>query len=199
MSVFNSLESLDQQLLIAINHAHSKVGDIVFWYASKTITFIPLILLAIVYLRAKIGLKNTFYVLLACACLLAFIDTTTTYLFKEQIQRFRPSHHTSIGPKLYLHALEDGTFYIGGQFGFFSSHAGNNMGIAVFLGLILRRFSKLPLIIGLACALVIGYSRSYLGVHYPSDVLCGFLWGALCGYVGYRFLKSRSSFHTNTF
>jgi undecaprenyl-diphosphatase len=75
----------------------------------------------------------------------------------------------------------------GGQFGFYSSHASNTIGLSVFVGLLLaHRITFVGLLIW---TVAVGYSRIYLGVHYPGDILAGWISGALIGWVAFKLLR----------
>jgi undecaprenyl-diphosphatase len=74
----------------------------------------------------------------------------------------------------------------GGRYGFFSGHASNSMAIAIFSGLMLKKRFKYIIYILIIWAVIMAYSRIYVGVHYPLDVLCGMVFGALSGFMFYR-------------
>ena len=109
-------------------------------------------------------------------------DQLSVHAFKEVFQRYRPSHNLLLKPQLHLHEYPDGSLYKGGKFGFVSSHASNYFGILTIIStLINQRWVKVVLFV---IALLIIYSRVYLGVHFVSDVICG----ALLGYVLAKFI-----------
>ncbi len=113
-------------------------------------------------------------------CLLMGItDLVNFRIIKLNVKRYRPCHEIS-NSRLVVESC-------GGDFGFPSNHAANGMALAVGVGLFYRR-KKLGLLFGFF-AFFIGYSRVYVGVHYPLDVLCGFLVGVLCACLFYFFLR----------
>ena len=140
---------------------------------------ISIYLLLITYFLKKTNLKP-FFTLLIFTLLLVLITDQVTNLFKYGFQRLRPCYEPSLRGLVRLVKPN-----CGGSFGYFSGHASNSFALAVFFSLILKnRFTKIPLIlVGLASA--VGYSRIYIGVHYPLDVISGMIFGGLVGYVTY--------------
>jgi undecaprenyl-diphosphatase len=103
-------------------------------------------------------------------------DQTSVHLFKNVVQRLRPCHETSLEGLVHLVNNK-----CGGQFGFISSHAANSFGVAVLVSLWLRKWGYTAVM--LSWAMLIAYSRVYLGVHYPGDVIAGAIWGAGCAWL----------------
>jgi undecaprenyl-diphosphatase len=143
-----------------------------------TIFFIPVFLI-----YKKIGIKQTLYILLFIAVLIAFTDQTCN-LFKHTFQRLRPCNNPDL--KSIIRIVQVRTSY-----SFFSGHAANTMAVATFLFLVLRsKFKYLGFLF--LWPLIFAYSRIYLGLHYPGDILTGYFFGALFGsliYLVYRKLK----------
>ena len=105
-------------------------------------------------------------------------------VFKNNFERLRPCHEASLAD--IIHTVRD---KCGGHYGFISSHASNSFALAVFLsGFIRRRYRYFPLFI-LIWASVVSYSRIYLGVHYPFDVIVGAIFGSLLGYLALSFFR----------
>ena len=103
--------------------------------------------------------------------------------------RFRPCHEEALDGLMRLVKPR-----CGGKYGFFSGHASNSMAVAVFAGLLLKQKFKYLIFMLLFWSALMGYSRIYIGVHYPLDVLCGFTFGALSGFMFYKisqFLKRK--------
>lgn len=179
-SILNSLKEADHRLLLAVNGAHAPWLDKAMTFASNRYVWIPCYAILIIWLlyhyrsRAKAVLP-----LLIVAVTLA--DSITSKLFKPLVARPRPCHAPDLAPLLHL---PDGC---GGAFGFMSSHAANSVALAVFLLLALPggRFRALKIGVFLWAALL-SYSRVYLAAHYPSDVVCGWLVGALLGWLAAR-------------
>src|SRR5699024_955712 len=135
-------------------------------------TSIPLYLILIYILYNRMSLNNFITILILTALLITCTDQTAN-IFKDNFQRLRPC-------KL---PLEDRSIANCGMFGFFSAHAASSMALAVFLGNILKNHYKLIFRGLLFWSLLLGYSRIYVGVHYPGDVLIGFFFGACFGFI----------------
>ena len=100
------------------------------------------------------------------------ISDQSANIFKDSFQRLRPCYDELVKDSVRL--VKDGC---GGKYGFFSAHASNSFSLAVFFGLLFKDFSKYPIYFTLIFASLISYSRVYLGVHYPLDILFGSLFG----------------------
>ncbi len=172
----------DQQLLLDINGTHTPFWDEVMWNISWPIIWTPAYII-ILYLCIRYYKMQTFYILLFTAVLILITDTVSVHVFKNMVQRWRPTHEPAL--RGLVHIVHN---YEGGDFGFVSSHATNFFGIAMFFTMIFRRNLKYFALVSLLFAALIAYSRVYLGVHYPGDVICGAIIGTLVGWgLGYLF------------
>jgi undecaprenyl-diphosphatase len=174
MSFIETIENIDQQLLLTINGAHHPFIDQLMYYSSEKWTMIPFYLLIIYFVQKFYGWKVCGYFLLFALLMVAICDLTATHLFKNIFMRYRPSHHLELKEK--LHFVKD---YRGGKYGFYSSHAANMMSLAVFTGYFLYGKVKHYSTIAFIIVLLIGFSRIYLGAHYPTDVLTGYFMGGI--------------------
>lgn len=188
---FSSLIALDKQLLLLINGSHSLFWDGLADTLTTATTWIPLYV-ALLYLviRTSDSMKQILLILLcagACVLLTGTVDDT---FVKSYVARPRPTHDMEIG---LLVDVVDG--YRGGSYGFFSAHAANTFSIAVFFSLLVR---SRVLTVGLVLwSLINCWTRMYLGVHYPGDILCGLLWGAVVG-LGVYYAYHRLRRHIDT-
>ena len=176
------LEHIDQSLLIFLNSLHSPFFDQLFWNLSKSIGLLPIYIISLYYLITDYKIKKALFLLGFIILTVCITDIVSTQVFKEGVKRYRPSHHLTVGPKLHLYEERPGVFYRGGQYGFFSSHAANLAGFICFIYPWFAEKRRYWNYILLGIGILVCYSRIYLGVHYPSDILAGILFGALVGW-----------------
>ncbi|MGQ1787804.1 phosphatase PAP2 family protein [Saccharicrinis sp. GN24d3] len=173
-----TLLQLDSNLLLLLNYYHTEFWDLVFWLTSSTLVWVPFYVM-VIYAMVKGQQWQSWTTILAVIILVVLCDRISTDIFKYGFERLRPTHNAD------LKDLVKTVFgYRGGKFGFVSSHATNTMGIAVFTSLLFR--NRLYSLFILVWSVFVGYSRIYLGVHFPGDVLGGFVLGASLGYIVYK-------------
>jgi undecaprenyl-diphosphatase len=145
---------------------------------SGKIIWAPLYLAILVVIGFKY--KRKFPVIVLCIILsVTLADQLSVQLFKNTVQRLRPCHEPSLEGLVHLVNNR-----CGGLYGFVSSHASNAFNVALISLLLLKkRYYSISILIWAA---LIGYSRIYLGVHYPGDVICGALFGAVTGWSVYK-------------
>lgn len=167
------LVKLDTELFIFLNGLHSPFWDNVMLFASGKLTWLPFYLLLIYFIARKHKWKTLWW-LLAIAAVVLVADQLSVHLFKNVFQRLRPCHNPDLSGVIHLVGR------CGGKFGFVSSHAANTFGVAVFLSMLYRNsWASAGLLIWAA---FVSYSRIYLGVHYPADVIFGALLGSVVGF-----------------
>lgn len=177
------LIELDQDLFLFLNGLGNTTWD-GFWLAyTEKVNWIPFYLVLAFLLYKKLGIKMLFVTLVIAVLMVSFTDQITN-IFKHTVQRFRPCKQEGIAELMRL--VKDSC---GGRYGYFSGHSSNSMGIAILVGLILRDKYKYLIYILVFWAILMGYSRIYIGVHYPLDVLSGFVFGAISSYGFYRLDK----------
>jgi len=168
MEFFNMLNSWDKDLLLALNGMHSPLWDYSMTLFTLTPSWIVFYATIIVIIAKKHG-KKSLFIFFAIALMILCADQFSGIL-KHTVQRLRPSNDPAFSQLVHVF------FKKGGQFGFVSAHAANTFAIATFTSLIFRNRKYTMFIF--PWAILISYSRIYLGVHYPGDVICGALLGA---------------------
>ena len=178
---WQALIELDKQLLLWFNGSQSLYLDSLVRTLTNALTWIPFYLtLFYVVIKNNENVQKILLVLASAGLCVLIAGTIDDTIVKPTVARWRPTHDPQIG---LLVDIVDG--YRGGKYGFFSAHAANTFSIAIFFWWLVR--SRL-----LTCAMVIWslincWTRLYLGVHYPGDILCGLCWGACAGSLGYWF------------
>lgn len=169
------LIQFDKQLLLWFNGSDSLFLDGLVKTLTTATTWIPLYLgLFYMVLKNNDNVQKVLLVL-GCAGLCALLAGSLNDLFvKPWVARWRPSRDPEIA---MLVDVVDG--YRGGRYGFFSSHAANTFSISIFFTLLVR--SKVLSIAMILWSLLNCWTRMYLGVHFPGDILCGLLWGGIVG------------------
>ena len=183
---------LDSQLFLFLNNLGSSTFD-TFWiflsYKESNIFFYLSLLIFYFYKESKtIKLSEVFYSLLFIAIMILIADQTAN-LFKDSFQRLRPCYNESLIDSVRL--VKESC---GGKYGFFSAHASNSFSLAVFFGLLYKNKFRYVICISLLYASLISYSRIYLGVHFPLDILFGGIFGITIGLVIFRIYENKLNF-----
>lgn len=190
--MIEKLERWDRELFLWLNGKHTEWLDQPMYIMSDELTWIPLYLFFLFALAKLYNWKVALTTLLAVAAVVTIADRSSVELFKEVFKRYRPSRNLEIYDQ--VHVVNG---YRGGQFGFVSSHAANFFGIATLLFLMFRRKLPKTALLLFVWAGLIAYTRIYLGVHYPADIVCGAALGIFTGWLVFylfnRFLWKLSS------
>ncbi len=175
--MLSQLDKIDRAIFLALNGKHIEWLDTAMWYVSRIEFWIPVYVALLYFLYKKFPGKAYLFVIGAVALTMFFTDFVAANMVKETVQRLRPSHNKELQGLVHHVIGNNGELYKGGKFGFFSNHASNYFGIVtlfIFLMKPLRRWVVLALI---TWASLIAYSRIYLGVHYPGDIIVGIIYG----------------------
>lgn len=170
---------MDEKLLLLLNRWHTPFFDQLMWMVSDKWVWVPLYVLLAGLIVRRYSWKGGLLCLLMIALAVAATDQTCASLLRPLVGRLRPSNPDN--PISTAIHLVNG--YRGGRFGFPSCHAANSFTLAVFVSCCFRR--RRVTLSMLAWAMVVAYSRIYLGVHYPGDVATGMVAGCLYGAVFY--------------
>lgn len=167
--MIETLQNIDTNVFIWLNAMHTAYFDQFMWLISGKFSWLPMVLVFL-YVLARKGRRQATVGIMAIALVVLVADQVSSSIIKPLVERPRPSHEPSLAPM--VHVVNG---YRGGPFGFVSSHAANHFGVAMLLCLMLR--DRWVWVSMMCWATVVSYSRIYLGVHYPGDVLCGMIVG----------------------
>lgn len=173
----NSLQDLDRSVFLALNSLHMKPLDPLMVFFSGQIIWVPLILWVIWHAFKHLGKREAALFVMFLIITLIVSDSSSSYVMKNIFTRLRPCRLEELRPLIYQFGQK-----CGGRFGFISSHASNSLALVSFTLLTLSGLSRLKYAF-VFLAIVVGFSRIYLGVHYPGDVLVGFINGGFWGIV----------------
>jgi undecaprenyl-diphosphatase len=169
---------LDKELLILLNGLGSPTFDGMWLIITKQVYWAPIFLLIFYLLQKKLGWKKFGYYILFTAFLILVCDQTAN-LFKWYFHRLRPCNDETVNHIIRVVKTSP-------AFSFFSGHATNSMATTVFTFMILKKFYKHAYLLFLF-PLIFAYSRIYLGLHFPSDILTGYAFGTAFGFICYKF------------
>ncbi len=164
--------NIDADILIWINGHHEAWLDEVMWRVSQTKVWIPVYVLLVGLIVKKFrNWKAVLLILAGFGIAVGLSDFLCSGVLKPWVCRLRPTHEPALDP---LHLVYG---YTGGRYGFCSSHAANTMAVGLLFSLLYKDTRATVSL--MAWVALIGYSRMYLGVHYPTDIMAGLLVGAL--------------------
>lgn len=184
------LDTIDQQLFLQLNGVHASYFDTFMYNVSSRLAWLLILVAFLISLRNK-GWRQACVAILAVALTVLIADQVASGIIKHAVERLRPSHNPALASA--IHVVGNG----GGLYGFVSSHAANSFGVAIVLGLMMR--SRPVMVSLMAWAVLQCYSRIYIGVHYPGDILGGTIVGLLAGWLVYSLwmVVQRRYFHTD--
>ena len=172
--------NFDTELFLFLNGLHADWLDPIMTFISGKLTWTPFYLI-LLYLVIKNYKKQSVLIILGIILLIVCSDQVSSGIFKPLFERPRPCHNEAIKDLVYLPYGR-----CGGAYGFISSHACNVFALAVFMTNILKRYYRKIGWVMFVWASLVAYSRIYMGVHYPGDVIVGAAVGAIIGWLIFK-------------
>ncbi|HET8860350.1 phosphatase PAP2 family protein [Marivirga sp.] len=177
--MLETLIELDKELFLFLNGLHADWLDPIMLFITERNPWIPLYALILFFVIRRLRWQS-WSMMLAFALLITLADQASSGFFKPFFERLRPCHEPGIQD--LVHMVKG----CGGQYGFASSHASNTFALAFFLWFIYRNiYAKIMI----GWAIVVSYSRIYVGVHYPGDIIMGAILGVLAAWITYQLYK----------
>ncbi|MCG2460762.1 phosphatase PAP2 family protein [Flavobacteriaceae bacterium F89] len=175
--MLESIVQHDRELFLFLNNLGNPTWDSFWLVITNKWSSIPLYAVLLFLAYKNLGARKTVILVLTVVVMITVTDQLANF-FKYGVQRLRPCHNPDVYP--YMRLVKD---YCGGQFGYFSAHAANSMAVAFVFTYILREKYRFigPLLV--LWAVLVGYSRIYIGVHYPMDVVTGMFFGLVFGWI----------------
>lgn len=175
----NTLLNIDRYMLLSLNGSDSLFWDGCMLVYTSMGVWIPLAIMLLYVLLKNNNIKDFFLLIVLIAVVATLTDTISSGICKPFFERWRPTNDPML-----MYAVDVVNETRGGRYGFTSSHAANSFGIAMFVSLLIRnRALSVSLMIW---ASMNAFTRIYLGVHYPGDILAGTLIGIVVGGLAYR-------------
>lgn len=171
------LREWDRSLLLALNGCNTPMLDDLFSAVTNKWFWVPAYVLLAWHLFARYR-AVFFWLLFSVFITVLLTDQLSSTLLKPLVHRLRPCHVPGLQDQLHL---VDGA--CGGSYGFVSSHAANTFGFFVLMFVVLGRRWNLLAVSLLGWAILVSFSRVYLAVHYPGDIIGGGLLGSMVGFL----------------
>ncbi|MBX7051964.1 MAG: phosphatase PAP2 family protein [Flavobacteriales bacterium] len=184
--MLDKLDHIDRTLFLFLNGTGPQWMDQWMWYTSKMLFWSPVYLILLWALYQKLQRRHFWIALGGLAVLLFITDFVVVHSIKNVVMRPRPGYNPALDGLIHFVKDGNGNFYKGGRFGFFSNHASNYAGVITYFILLMRPMQKWIYVLLVLWLLMIVYSRIYLGVHYPGDILAGIIFGTSVAYLIYR-------------
>jgi undecaprenyl-diphosphatase len=174
----DELKQIDQSLLLFLNSFHNEFWDKAVTLFTSIEIWIPFYTL-IIYVIIKTYKKNSIYILIGIVLAIVVSDQFSG-LIKNMVQRWRPTQDPVLG------SLVHNVYNRGGAYGFFSAHAANTFTMAIITARLFK--NQIYTILIFTWAVLVSYTRIYIGLHYPGDILSGWIWGILTGLAIYQLM-----------
>lgn len=169
--MLDQILQLDKTVFVFLNGLGSAYFDGLWLLITKQINWVPIFVIILYLVFKHLGWRHALLIIGMITLLLILTDQTTNHLFKYRFMRLRPGSDPALDG--LIRAVKTSS-----TFSFISGHASNSMAVAFFLFKVLKPYLKFMGFIFL-WPMIFAYSRIYLGLHYPLDILCGYVWGIL--------------------
>jgi undecaprenyl-diphosphatase len=173
-----TIKQLDQSFLLFLNSFHNSFWDKAVTLFTSIEIWIPFYLL-IIFFIIKIYKRNSIYILILIGISIVVSDQFAN-LIKNSVERLRPTQDPVLG------SIVHNVYNRGGAFGFFSAHAANTFTLAIISAKLFK--NQIYTIMIFVWAILVSYTRIYIGLHYPGDILAGWIWGILAGWAFYQLM-----------
>lgn len=177
--MLEKLISFDRSLFLGLNGIHAAWLDPVMYWMSDPLLWLPFFII-LLYLVIRTFKWKTLTILAAVAVMITVSDQMSN-LVKHDVKRLRPSNDPGLSASIHLVKG-----YRGGEYGYYSAHASNTFAVAVFLIILFQKRYRYIYLFLIGWAALMTYTRIYLGVHYPLDILSGAIIGSLLGWFAGR-------------
>ncbi|WP_291868814.1 phosphatase PAP2 family protein [Maribacter sp.] len=175
--MLEQLLQLDKSLFLQLNNLGNPAWDSFWLFVTNKVNSIPIYLVLLFVSYKELGLKRTLLLLVTVGVMIGVTDQLANF-FKYGVQRLRPCHDDEVNTLMRL--VKN---HCGGKYGYFSAHAANSFAVAVFFTNVLKSKFKYVGILLLIWAALVAYSRVYIGVHFPLDILTGIGVGLFLGWL----------------
>ncbi|NEV93894.1 phosphatase PAP2 family protein [Psychroflexus sp. YR1-1] len=176
--MLEQLQKLDRELFLFLNNLGVKEWDWFWVFITEKEVSIPLYIVLLFLIYKKIKLRGLLITVAVVALMITFTDQLAN-LFKDTFQRLRPCNEAFIDYGRFLAKRC-------GKYGYFSGHAISSFAVATFISHILKPYYKHVFYWMFSWAILITYSRIYIGVHYPGDIITGAVFGIVTGFLFYK-------------
>lgn len=174
--MLESIVELDKSVFYFLNDLHSPLFDVAMSLFTRTEVWVVLFV-AIIVSIVKLFHKKAILVVLSLVLVVLIADQFTNVI-KESVGRLRPTHDPLMQDLVHFVKRK------GGKFSYFSAHAANTFGVAMYLTMLFK--NKTFGFVIFTWAVIASYTRIYLGLHFPGDILTGVAFGLLLGWAVYQ-------------